>query len=395
MGKLKVGITIDLNTSLFSSGINQNAIYLAKVYKEMGHTPYLLVSNSYNQEFRGRKELELMGLSDLNIITFAESTKLYLHIAITLGMFIAEDILAAYKLKNPKFKLVFYKCGNEFFLTAEKFLFNAPHRGETKSTNPGKTSPPDQIWSIPQMENTNLSYYSYLAKQKNATVVPFIWDPIVIESYAAATKDSNFKWTPRDTKRIGIMEPNLSMMKHVLHPIISCSFLLDLDEHVDVIKLYGTKQFGENKDLIKHVLQGNKKLLNLIKVDGRYPTVQVLDTDIDVVLSWQLENHLNYLYLDVAWLGWPIVHNALLCRDIGYYYSEHDSNEAAQQMKAAFENHTEAWRDVQRNKILRYTIKNKELIESYRMLTDNLINNTFVKQEYDWKTNSIKPKEVE
>jgi hypothetical protein len=47
----------------------------------------------------------------------------------------------------------------------------------------------------------------------------------------------------------------------------------------------------------------------------------------DIAVSHQWENPLNYLYFDLAWMDWPIVHNAHLCKDIGYFYNEFNYEE--------------------------------------------------------------------
>lgn len=85
------------------------------------------------------------------------------------------------------------------------------------------------------------------------------------------------------------------------------------------------------------------------------------------------------------------MHNANLCKDIGYYYDSQNVGEAVNQIKRVIENHDVDYINVMRDKIKRYTVNNPELIETYKRLTSNLMDGIFVKQEYDWKTNSTKP----
>jgi hypothetical protein len=49
----------------------------------------------------------------------------------------------------------------------------------------------------------------------------------------------------------------------------------------------------------------------------------------DIVISHQMENPLNYFYLEVCWQGYPLVHNASLCDDLGYYYRDNDAEAAS------------------------------------------------------------------
>lgn len=43
-----------------------------------------------------------------------------------------------------------------------------------------------------------------------------------------------------------------------------------------------------------------------------------------MVISHQWGNPLNYAYLEASWLGYPLVHNATLCQDLGFYYPGFD-----------------------------------------------------------------------
>ena len=57
---------------------------------------------------------------------------------------------------------------------------------------------------------------------------------------------------------------------------------------------------------------------------GRHDTPRFLAENTDIVVSHQWENPLNYFYLEVCWQGFPLVHNATLCADLGYYYQGND-----------------------------------------------------------------------
>mgnify|MGYP000194215029 CR=1 FL=1 len=50
--------------------------------------------------------------------------------------------------RNRGCKVVPYKCGNEYIISMENIIFN------TRNSKPNYTQV-DQVWNIPQMENTN------------------------------------------------------------------------------------------------------------------------------------------------------------------------------------------------------------------------------------------------
>ena len=115
------------------------------------------------------------------------------------------------------------------------------------------------------------------------------------------------------------------------------------------------------------------------KVSGesRYQTPYIVSQFMDVVVCHQVLNPLNYLYLDVAYMGYPVLHNAPLCKDIGYYYEGGDTRSAAKVLEGILTTHDYNIEDYkQRNRKLleRYLVTNDRLVESYDQLIHNLFN---------------------
>ena len=389
MRKFKIGITADLSVSLFSNGINQNALYLAMMYRDMGYEAHIIATGDNP---KAQRELKSIGIDQdqIEIKNIVEAIKVPYDVIIILGLRLEESHMSLFKKINPNVKTVSYRCGNEFFTDAEIILHDA-HKARSESFQDlGAPPKPDQIWAIPQMEVTNLDYYTYMNRgQRNATVVPFIWDPIITESLQQTEKIPN--WTPRDTRRVSIMEPNLSLMKNSILPITFCDWFSQDGERLDHIYSWSTQKLSTNKRLIKVIQQSEQNLIKILSAEDRRPTLRVLNNHTDLVLSWQMENNLNYLYFDVMWAGWPLVHNAQFCQDIGYYYHMNQAQQAAAGMKAAFETHTIEKRQEMRNQILRFTRQNPNLVEQYRILTENLVDGKFQKQQYHWETNTVSP----
>jgi hypothetical protein len=101
---------------------------------------------------------------------------------------------------------------------------------------------------------------------------------------------------------------------------------------------------------------------------GRYDTANFLSEHADVVISNQWDNPLNYFYFDVCWLGYPMVHNASMCTDLGYYYPNNDVEAGARQLMQVLEHHdgtAEAYARRQKQHLLAYTAANPELVATY------------------------------
>lgn len=381
---LNIAITVDLRTSLFSNGINQNGLYLAMMYQDMGCHVTLL---SAAVEDGGFKQLEEIGFNQIQIKKIFDSFDDRYDLVIGLGLLVEQSYIDKWKQQNPDLKYVSYKCGNELFTDMETIFHGAHEKRAEIFNNLPFPAIPDQIWSIPQMENTNLDYYSFTLHQENATVVPFIWDPIVVENYSK--KNNHKEWSGFRTKSIGVMEPNLSIMKNVLPPIMILDRYLNMGYDYSSAYLFSLRKYSTNARLLKILKEAKNGLVKKVTAEDRIPTSLALDKYVDLVLSWQLENNLNYLYFDVAWMGYPIVHNANLCQDIGYYYPNQDAKRAAEMINTAFTTHTESYKEEQRWRIKRFTRQNPRLVAQYRKLTEDLMSGKFHKYIYNWKENEI------
>jgi hypothetical protein len=111
--------------------------------------------------------------------------------------------------------------------------------------------------------------------------------------------------------------------------------------------------------------------------ETRHLTANFLSEYTDLVVSHQWGLPLNYLYLEVCWLGYPLVHNAELCSDLGYYYRANDIDEAAQMILRAIKVHDSDHRQylsMQRQRIARFLPTYADNIRQYDQLIDAVMN---------------------
>ena len=114
-----------------------------------------------------------------------------------------------------------------------------------------------------------------------------------------------------------------------------------------------------------------------INGEARYQTAYIVSQHMDIVISHQVLNPLNYLYLDVAYMGYPVLHNAPLCKDIGYYYEGGDTREAAKMLEHILLTHDdnlEEYKERTKKSLERYLVTNKNMILTYDSLIHNLFN---------------------
>jgi hypothetical protein len=73
---------------------------------------------------------------------------------------------------------------------------------------------------------------------------------------------------------------------------------------------------------------------------------------------------LNYLYLEVAYLGFPIVHNSPMCKDIGYYYEGENIDQMIEHLKTIQVHHHETieeYKEKAMKHVKKYSIDNYEV----------------------------------
>lgn len=379
----RIGITVKINNSLFANGVNQNALYLARVLKKGGYIVDLICGDQKTIDDVSEYEKEI------NTFSLEKSYNIRYNLIIQVGLTVSKKMFSTWKQKNKDLKFVTYECGNHYLINTERMLFDYKRENNTLKDRFDYDQIPHQVWSIPQMENTNYFFYKFYKGQEKVTVVPFIWDPFVIERSFEIREKSTY--TPRPIEKCGVLEPNMSVMKNSILPTI----ILDKSQKNNPLKhiyVFGTELIRDSKPYVNFIQSTDIYKDKILTVESRFQTAKILTEHVDFVLSWQWENNLNYLWFDVAWMGYPIIHNGSMCQDVGYYYKEFDGDTAVLKIDEVIKTHNDNYENYlikNREIIKRYTSQNENLIIQYKELVENVLNNKFDQNQYDWKENKI------
>ncbi|SDE26328.1 DUF2827 domain-containing protein [Paraburkholderia lycopersici] len=358
---LRIGITIGLHRedeSLWVNGIKQNALYLMRVFQHSPLRHQVVLVNTTSVAITRKLPWDL----ERYPVRCFDDVKDGLDILIELGGQI--NASQTDYIKSCGTKLVSYCCGPEFVQLSEAMIFN-----RRMSDSIFINQRYDEVWVIPQVVETSLHFFKTL-RRSPAREVPFVWDPMCIE---ARTRDLPNHGEYRPTaapRRISVMEANIDVLKFCLYPtlIVENAYRIVGDE---ISHLHVTNA----EHLAKHSPEfiGIARYLDIVrdrKVSfvGHFETPQFLSEHTDIVVSHQWGLALNYFYFDVCWNGYPFVHNAHLCRDLGYYYANNDVDEGARQLVHAIRNHDadlEEYRNRQRRVIASYLSTNTEVVARY------------------------------
>lgn len=395
MQGLKIGVTIGIikpEDSIWTNGIKQNVLAL-----------YYLLQNStndYQVTLLNSRKIDLTNIPYLKGLNCGYFNDLYegMDLIITIGAQIHEELLLKFKSIKPNNKVVKYSCSFMYILMMESILFSK----EPKEHTIEKCY--DEVWYIPQVHENSCGYFHTLYRT-NCLPVPFIWhSKFLTDSVVEVQKNfinkqykKGYEYdSKKDKKVLGVLEPNLNTTKFCLLPtmIAEESYRTAVGKNkIEKIMLTNALTLKDNKEFLSLL-----KTLDLYKdgkitAESRYQTAFVVSQHIDIVLCHQASNPLNYLYLDVAYMGYPLLHNATMCKDLGYYYEGSDTQKAGEMLNWILENHDNNLKAYQQrtDKVIhRYSTKNPELVKTYDKLIYNLYHGGNHDLVYDETTNGYK-----
>ena len=189
------------------------------------------------------------------------------------------------------------------------------------------------------------------------------------------------------------MEPNLNIVKFCLLPtmIAEESYRGKVGkEKIEKLMITNGREVSKNSEFMGIVKTFDLFADKKITAESRYQTSYIVTQYLDVVICHQLLNPLNYLYLDVAYMGYPVLHNAPMCKDIGYYYEGSSTIDGAEKLDWILENHDnniEEYNTRNKKALWRYFAENPELVKIYDKLIYNLYNGGNKDLIYDESTN--------
>jgi hypothetical protein len=170
-------------------------------------------------------------------------------------------------------------------------------------------------------------------------------------------------------------------MKWFLPSFVLCERAYQLSPHL-VDRIYNTNAFREkigdtlNAKKIENTVRYTDLFLDKrVFFEKRFITFEFMKTHADVAVFHQWGNPLNYIYLEMAWLGYPFVHNAHLCADLGYYYEGYNLEQGAEVLLGAIMKHDSVAREylrINRERVDRYLPTNATLQQKYKKMFDDL-----------------------
>ena len=324
---LRVGIPVNFQFSCFSTGTAQSVLTLAEIYMVAGYTVELIQLNTENVMWWE----DVTSLKNIFTVIKLDDMKEY-DLIIESGI----NTLPPEKRVFAK-KCVWFNRKAAIFHDIEASLYPILPSGRNMEGI-------HEIWIYEEFCNTDDIQYLELLTRKPVRTLPFIWSPLLVESYKKETGLGLWKRVNGVPFSIHISETNTSSSSSPTIPLLiirelchKSSILLNKK-----IKIHNSESLYKSdffkKNVVDHVFSDITSVEP--QIIGRQRIVDFLSDPNSVIVAHSRFIPIRPYVMDAVWLGIPVVHNSPLLQEIypfGYYTgnSIHDGRLAFEKVTSA------------------------------------------------------------
>lgn len=335
--RYNVAISMDFNEGdyggVFTNGLRQNNIFLYRMFRasENCANVWLLNVGSREYHFPGG----VLGLADDAIVRF-DQIKDHLDYLVVVGTRPGEDQIS--HLRDRGCKIIFYKGGNSAILSMEGMADPDPDKyGEFYFD----ASYYDAIWMTPQHIRSYAKWAKTMYRQE-VHEVPQIWDASFLELQDSTTRGAfGYKKKKRGEKwKVGVTDPNITVMKTAHMPALVCEAAFRKRPALfEKIYITNSLQYMNNAHFVSFMDALSAIRAGVMSVEQRFMLYDLLARHVHAIVTHHWENGLNYLYYEVLYGNYPLIHNSQFLSDYGYYYEDFDAEDGARALLRAIKEH--------------------------------------------------------
>ena len=317
----KIGILMKLPESNFSNGCVQQGIFIKQLLENLGFScDYISIEKQYKR---------IHDIGDFVVFMDANTdlSKYHTFIFVSLNLASTENHDIIENIKTHGIVCVNVICGNLYILHQEEFVFGH-HNIIEKFIN----SFYDEYWVLEMY--SFMTEYIQLLTCKPTYLLPYVWNDTILNSYITNHKlqfDIDYHSVNRSKINILIFEPNMSIHKTCLVPLLIAENYNKLykDKLNKVYVFCGTEVIKKrNTAFLKSLsLYSDNKIecYNRIVMPSIIALIRRSNTYINVVVSHNIMNPLNFLHLELLTINIPFIHNCKPFIENGLYYDDHST----------------------------------------------------------------------
>lgn len=333
--KYSIAITIDIKSdgsfAFLNNGLRQNVIFLYRLFLSSMNCKaiYLVNDSGYTPEpFPAG-----LNIGQPKIYTTLELPD-DLDYFVVLGASVSADALQG--LRQRGCATISYKAGNAGIISKEAVISGHPDKDGEMYYDADCY---DAIWMSPHHAHTYKSWCETIYRCP-VHIIPQIWDDSFFKIQKETTIN-NFGYKPSRNKwRCSIMDPNLTVMKtsHMPALVAECAYR-KLPFKFSNIYITNAIRYRENAHFSSFIGALSAYKDGIMTVEDRYLGWEFLANHTDAVITHHWENGLNYLFYEVLYGNYPLIHNSAFLKDYGYYYSDFDAEDGARALIEAIAIH--------------------------------------------------------
>lgn len=359
--RLVVGVSLHVRgvgQSLWENGIFQNCLLLVLLLRQSPLVEGAVMVNGGEQVVDPK-----MMLGEWNVPLLSQDEAMQrCDLLIEMSAQFDANWIVAFRKRGGK--VVTMRVGNDYVIDVERAMFN-------------KTSgflfsgaPYDAVWTIPELERSCLHYYR-TGLRAPVTILPHIWHPMLLDKACSTLGPGlDFGYKPgRPRWRVTIFEPNICMVKTSIIPmlvteeayraqpslleILRVCNTLHLKEHTTFV------HFAKSLDIVDH---------GRTTFESRYAVYEFMAAYGDAVVSHTWENAQNYLYYELLYGNYPLIHNSPFLGTAGYYYPDFDCQAGGHALLEAFARHDanlDAYREQSQHVLDSVSVYNSDNVAAY------------------------------
>ncbi|WP_420105996.1 DUF2827 domain-containing protein [Herbaspirillum huttiense] len=330
---LKVGVSIylrDERQSLWENGIGQNCLFLAMLFMRspcVAQT-YLVAGGNAGLIHSSA----MLAQSPVPVISMADAMHT-LDVMIEMGVQLDREWSIAFRSRGGR--IITMRVGNDYVLDVERMIHNQSPAMLVSG------APYDEVWTIAEYVQNCAPYYQANFRAP-VRIMPHLWSPVLLErSLSELAPGKHIGYVPgRARWRIGMFEPNVSMVKTSFISMLCCEAAHRANRQVlEKVWVYNGQVLRERPGFINFSLGLDIARHGLVSLEGRHPFVEAMIGRVDAIVTHQWENAQNYIYYEALYGNYPLIHNSHLLGDCGYRYSEFDAEEGGRALLQAFAEH--------------------------------------------------------
>lgn len=337
-----VGVTIFIKAGgelgLFENGLRQNVLFLYHLFKAAPDCARVLLLNHGDGE--AGEIPEALGVAPGDIVRTPDVLDALDYVVVIGAAMDRETVMA---LRARGCRLIAYKGGNGAVISMEAMIAKPPRADAERYFDADYY---DAVWMTPQHLSTYRGWCETIYRRP-VSEVPQIWSPLLIEAMAPAAR-SRFGWrapapgAKGGAARIGILDPNVTVMKTSHLPMLVCEVAYRRNPAA-FSAIYVTNGWPHRDDphFKSFTLSLTAAQAGVMTLEPRFVGLEFLADHCDAVVTHHWENGLNYLYYEVLFGNYPLVHNSAFLREHGYYYPDFDAEQGAEALLTALAEHAQ------------------------------------------------------